>query len=241
MTQPQQALLARIIDLFAQRFDRRAVLTGGMVLKLLGSPRYTNDLDYVFVPYRSKKAIVEDVLDCLGNIDGATLTHSLHSNCLRVVVATAEATVQVEAKVAMEIPVSAVTTRLFSRSFNLPARLINVVDPSVALADKMAAWNERRLVRDLYDVWFYMRMSIKPDLEVLHARLVKPQYSKMVKKTEHFAGNTPGEFFDFLRENCAQLTDEQIAKELSSYLPSDEIEGLALLFRAAFAGLGQGT
>jgi len=234
----EQALLARIIDLFAQRFDKRAVLRGGMVLRILGSPRYTNDLHYVFVPYRSKNDIVEDILDCLGQIEGAALTHSLHLKCLRVVIATAEATVQVEAKVAREIAVAPVTTRLFSTPFGLPGRLINVVDLSVALAEKMAAWNDRRLIRDLYDIWFYLRMNVRPDLKVLHARLIKPQYSKLLKIEKHFPGDTPSEFFDFLRGKCAALTDEHIAEELSSYLPPDELDGLSLMFRVAFAKLG---
>ena len=41
----QQELIACVLDLFAQQFPRRAVLRGGMVLRVLGSPRFTNDLD----------------------------------------------------------------------------------------------------------------------------------------------------------------------------------------------------
>ena len=57
MVDQQQALIARVLDLLAQRFGKRAVLRGGMVLRILGSPRFTNDLDYLFVPYKSKKDI----------------------------------------------------------------------------------------------------------------------------------------------------------------------------------------
>jgi len=46
-----QELLAQILDLFAQRFDKHAVLRGGMVLCILGCERLTNDLDYVFIPF----------------------------------------------------------------------------------------------------------------------------------------------------------------------------------------------
>jgi hypothetical protein len=51
MVEREQALIARVLDLFARRFDKRAVLRGGMVLRILGSPRFTNDLDYIFVPH----------------------------------------------------------------------------------------------------------------------------------------------------------------------------------------------
>jgi len=233
----EHALLARILDLFARRFDKSAVLRGGMVLRLLGSSRYTNDLDYVFVPYRSKNEIVKDVLDCLRQIEDAQLKHSLHSKCLRVVIVTPEATVQVEAKVAREIATLPVTTRLFSKQFDLPPRLINVVALPVALAEKMAAWNERRLIKDLYDIWFYIQMNVRPDPETLRSRLANPQVSMLVKKRDHFPGDTIGDFYDFLREKCSGLTDTEIEEALSTTLPQDEIEGLSLLFCAAFARL----
>jgi hypothetical protein len=86
MMDEQQRLLAEVLDLFAQRFDRRAVLRGGMVLRILGCERLTNDLDYVFVPYRSKKDVVDDVLLALRTLPGVKVSHALNSKCLRVTV-----------------------------------------------------------------------------------------------------------------------------------------------------------
>ena len=63
MINREQALLAKVLDLFARTFDKNAVLRGGMVLRMLGSQRLTNDLDYVFVPYKSKKAIIPAILN----------------------------------------------------------------------------------------------------------------------------------------------------------------------------------
>jgi hypothetical protein len=60
MLEAEEKLLAQVLDLFAQTFDRRAVLRGGMLLRVLGSPRFTNDLDYVFVPY-ARRTIVDEV------------------------------------------------------------------------------------------------------------------------------------------------------------------------------------
>jgi hypothetical protein len=57
MMEEQQRLLAEVLDLFARRFDKHAVLRGGMVLRIPGCEQLTNDLDYVFVPYRSKKDV----------------------------------------------------------------------------------------------------------------------------------------------------------------------------------------
>jgi len=138
MIEKEQQLLARILDLFAQKFDKKAVLRGGMVLRVLGSPRLTNDLDYVFVPYKSKKEIVNEIIACLQSIEGASLDYSLNSKCLRVVLTVDQTTVQVEAKVAMNVATSTASTRLVSPQFDLPPRIIHVVDPRVALANKMA-------------------------------------------------------------------------------------------------------
>ena len=88
MIEKEQELLASALDRITQRFDKKAILRGGMVLRILGSPRYTNALDYLFVPYKSKKDIVTDVVECLASISGATIKTSLNSKCLRAVVST---------------------------------------------------------------------------------------------------------------------------------------------------------
>lgn len=48
-------LLLWFMGYFAQTFRNRAIIKGGMVLQLLNSPRATNDLDILFVPFTSKK------------------------------------------------------------------------------------------------------------------------------------------------------------------------------------------
>lgn len=237
MVEKEQALIAQVLDRFAQRFGKRAVLRGGMVLRVLGSPRLTNDLDYIFVPYKSKKEIVSEVVDCLRGIEGAEVSHSLNSKCLRAVLTVEGVTIQVEAKVAMTTQTATASTRLFSRQFSLPPRMIVIADHSVALANKMAAWNERRLIRDLYDIWFILRMGIEPNRDTLKARLAKPVYSRLVKRQDRFAGTTPSEFYEFLRAYASRLTDSEIQESLSDYLPPEETEGLAMLFNAAFARL----
>ena len=237
MIEKEQQLLARVLDLFAQKFDRKAVLRGGMVLRVLGSPRLTNDLDYVFVPYKSKKEIVGEILACLRTIDGADLEYSLNSKCLRVVLTVDRTSIQIETKVAMDVKTTTTSTRLFSTQFNLPPRIIHVVDTNVALANKLAAWNERRLIRDIYDTWFLLQMNAKPDEVTLKARLSRPDYSSLVKKADYFPGRTCGEFYDFIRTRVAMLSDEQIRDELADYLPPGETTGLALLFRAALVKL----
>ena len=235
MMEEQQRLLAEVLDLFAQRFDKRAVLRGGMVLRILGCERLTNDLDYVFVPYRSKKDIADDVLDALRSLPGVKVSHSLNSKCLRVAVVRGDAAIQVEAKTALQVDAQTLSTGSLSRLFNLPPRLIRVVDYPVALADKMAAWNERRLMRDLYDAWFFLRMGIRPDEKTLARRLQKPEYSRLVKVADHFKGASVEDFRGFLLAHVQTLTDADLAAELKDYLRADELAGLGMRIRAEFA------
>ena len=237
MIEKEQALIATVLDILAEQFGQRAILRGGMALRIIGSPRFTNDLDYIFVPYKSKKDIVEEVITCLGKIEGTELSHSLNSKCLRVVITREDATIQVEAKVAMESKTSLASTRLFSKQFNIPPRMICIADHSTALANKLAAWNEHRLARDLYDIWFFLQMNIQPDQEILMQRLRKPVYSKLIKEADYFPGPTASDFYEFIRQKTSQLSDQDITDALSDYLPPEETEGLALQINAALVKL----
>ncbi len=237
MDNKEQQLLAQVLELFSQEFGKKAVLRGGMVLKILGSPRFTNDLDYVFVPYRSKNDIAKQVLNCLRKIQNAKVSHTLNSQCLRVVLAVGESSIQIEAKVAKSIKTDIATTSLFSPQFNLPKRVIHVVDHTISMANKLAAWNERRLIRDLYDVWFFLQMNISPDLHLLSQRLKKPIYSKAVKKVDYFKGKNVHEFYEFLRASLSKISNKEIESQLSDYLLPDEIIGLLSFFKAAFVKL----
>ena len=233
----KEALLVKVIDLFAEHFDKHAVLRGGMVLRVLGCTRMTNDVDYLFVPFKSKKDIVEDVVSTLKKIEGADVRHSLNSKCLRVILTVNGVSVQIEVKVALDVPTSILTTKELASVYGYPPRLIPVVDYPIALADKMAAWNDRRLIRDIYDIWFYLKMGVRPDRIILEKRLAKPNYSRLVKSSEHFCGSTAEDFFDFLNLKVQALTDEEIAASLSDYLLPSEMPGLAMHFRAETAKL----
>ncbi len=234
---PTEALLVEVMDVIAERFNKHAVLRGGMVLRVLGCERMTNDLDYVFVPFASKKDIVDDLLLALRGIEDATVTYTLNSKCLRIVLTRQDVAVQIEVKTALDIPRSVVSNRELARLYGWPPRLVAVLDYPVALADKMAAWNERRLVRDVYDIWFYLRMGVWPDEKTLKKRLAKPDYSRLVSKADYFKGETAADFYAFLREVAIGLNDEDIEAELSDYLPPEEMAGLAMRFRAELAKL----
>ena len=235
----KQALLALVMNLFAERLDKNSILRGGMVLRVLGCDRLTNDLDYIFVPYKSKKDIVQEIIKTLNEIDGAEIEYSLNSKCLRIILTVDGVSIQIEAKVAMAASTQIVSTKEVAAAFGLPARLIKVIDYPIALADKMAAWNERRLIRDIYDIWFYLSMNVRPDRETLRKRLKKPLYSRLIDENDYFRGENIRDFYDFMIDNVNKVTDEQIMDELADYLKKDDIYGLAMKFRVELAKLSR--
>jgi len=227
-------LLIEVIDRMALRFESQAVLRGGMVLRVLGCERLTNDVDYVMVPFRSKKDVVEDVLETLGGLEGVRLTHSLNSKCLRVILRRNQTVAQVEIKVDKHVPTYIVSTKGITDLLGLPPRLIPVLDFSVALADKMAAWNERRLVRDIYDIWFFLGMGVTVDEERLSNRIQKPMYSRLVKPSRQLMERTVPAFYALLQKEVNELTDTDVRESLSDLLPEEELVGLVMRFKAQF-------
>lgn len=200
-----------------------------MCLRLLDCPRLTNDIDYVFIPYRSKKEILHSVLDVLDSIDGLTYEYSMNSKCLRVRVQYGALSTQVEANVAEEYPATAVSTGALSRQQGMPGRIVQVARYDISMANKLAAWNERALVRDLYDLYFlYTMVKAKPNMAVLAKRLQKVASTPRNRNPKRM---TLGQFLDKLRKRLAALSADDVAAELSDYLPGNEVPGLETKIR----------
>jgi len=233
----QEALITRVIDVFAERFNKHAVLRGGMVLRLLGCERLTNDVDYVFVPFNSKKEIVADVVETLRKVEGMEVSYTLNSKCLRVIVSNAGVTAQIEIKTMRDIATHIISTKELASRYGFPIRLVPVMDYSVALANKMAAWNERRLIRDVYDIWFFLKMGVRPDEVTLKSRLAAPAYSRLVKKADQFPKSAVTDFYAFLNARIQKLTQREISEAMSDYVPPSELPGLDMRFRAEIAKL----
>ena len=69
----QQSLMVWLINYLADSFGNSAILKGGMELRLLDCPRFTNDIDFIFVPYSSKKDVSKIVLETLKKVPGLNM------------------------------------------------------------------------------------------------------------------------------------------------------------------------
>jgi predicted nucleotidyltransferase component of viral defense system len=223
-----------IINLFADHFPNHAILKGGMELRLVDCPRYTNDLDYVFVPYSSKNDIKEEVLRTLAQIPQATITGSVHSTCIRCLVEQRGIRVQVEIGVAIECKSEALSTASLAYKNSQQPRVIRVMSFDVALAHKLAAWNERGLIRDLYDAAFMINiLGVKPDIDTLRERLAHIRFRQ--KKNKTGTSMSIQQFRTRLECEIANITQENTEMELRDYFAAEELAGLDKKIRTGLA------
>lgn len=226
----EDLLFLTLIHAIQEKFTNHAILKGGMVLKLLGSNRKTLDIDYTFVPFKSKNDVWGDLKQLCASIEGASVHTSVNSKAIRLLVKTETAQVQVEVNVSEQCKSVPMSTGELSKNFGIAPRVIRVMSYDVSLANKLAAWFERRLIRDLYDIYFISTVAGPSfDMPTLIARLNKiesriPKLKKVKKiSIENFALE--------LTQAVQELDEKSIKAELSAFLRAEEIIGLDLLIR----------
>jgi len=105
---------------------------------------------------------------------------------------------------------------------------VQITSYDVAMANKLAAWNERVLVRDLYDLYFYYAMvQAMPNLDVLEERLQKVASTPRNKNPRQM---TLEQLVSKLRNALTSLASEDML-ELADYLPGAELQGLETKIR----------
>ena len=223
-----EALMIFLINKFSEEFPQSAILKGGMTLRLLDCPRLTNDLDYMFIPYKSKNEIVEEILAVLDEIDGLEYKYSLNSKCLRIRLKYGDLATQIEANVAKECKTTSISTSGIAEQYGMLGRVIQMVSYPVSMANKLAAWNERLLMRDLYDLYFYYSMiKAVPDMGVLKKRLNKVASTPRNKNPKSM---TLKQLISKLRNKLESLEPDDL-QELVDYLPSYKLKGLETKIR----------
>ena len=227
-----EELLAWVVNFFASEFGNNAIIRGGMALRLLNSPRYTNDVDYVFVPFASKKEIKPLIEQKLSNVSGLVFKITLNSKVMNVNINYLSQSCQVEINVESECPSLSMSSSPLASLYGMPSRIVRIADLSVAFAHKIAAWNERELLRDLFDIYHYNAiLRVEPNLKVLQKRLENVRIYPKAK---------PAKNMDALGEKLlltASELNEQKMQELRPLLPEAELAGLHLRIAAALRGI----
>jgi predicted nucleotidyltransferase component of viral defense system len=223
-----EGLMIFLINKLSEKFPQSAILKGGMTLRLLDCPRLTNDIDYIFIPYKSKNEIVKDLLAVLDEIDGLEYTYNLNSKCLRIRLKYGDLATQIEANVAKECKTTSISTAGIAEQYGMLGRVIQMVSYPVSMANKFAAWNERLLMRDLYDLYFYYSMvMVMPDMDILEKRLNKVASTPRNMNPKSM---TLKQLISKLRNKLVSLGANDL-QELVDYLPDYRLKGLETKIR----------
>lgn len=233
-------LFVWVLHRFAEVFEEHAIVKGGIALRLYDCPRSTTDIDYVFVPFRSKNEVAARLRTVLAEIDGADVALDVHAKMIRARLAVDGASIQIEANVDVDCPSQVVPTAGFALRQGQPSRLVRVMALDRALAHKLAAWNERRLARDLYDVYYLAaRLGAKADVTALRLRLAKIE-SRLPALKKKKKSMSIADFVAALRKAVDGLDDAAVRNELLPVLPADEVEGLVPRIRAGVTKVIEG-
>ena len=231
----QEGLLVWLIGFIGEKFHHHAVLKGGMVLRLLDSPRSTNDADFVFVPYESRKDIHDEVKTTLDRIPELSWTERMDSRAWRIKIDYGTQTAQVEITVAQECASLPLSTAPLARQHGLTGSVVRVMDFPTALSNKLAAWNERRLWRDVHDLWFLHSVRRTPlDFPTLDRRLERVVFRRGKPKPMSRL-----ELAHSLRKAASTISHEAVVEELADTLPTQDLVGIEIRMAMAMGRLAQ--
>src|SRR5690606_32573003 len=102
-----------------------------------------------------------------------------------------------------------------------------------------AAWNERRLLRDLYDVYYLaVRLGAVPEVDALRQRLQRVESRLPALKQRK--SMTLAELLVDLGKARDGLDEASVRDELAPVLPVDEVEALVPRLRAAITKVIEG-
>lgn len=230
----QEALLLRLMHLIAGKFKSRAVLKGGMYLRLLNSPRSTQDIDYVFLGFENRREIVKRLEEIMKKETDLVITRSqLNSRGVFVDITGNGVTVQLEITVAssLELPPEQMTTSSLALRYHTAAQIVTVMSLEEAYAHKIAAALEREVLRDLYDITIYQPLT------TFGAGVLKKRLSALVVNRQKPKSVTFQEAATMLRKKIEMLTDDELQRELIGLVPNEFFIGGALIIKSSISRL----
>jgi hypothetical protein len=180
----------------------------------------TNDLDLLFVPFTSKNEILPELRRDMSEVEGVESKISADSKCIRCLVRYGQIQIQIEATIAESCEYESISAISQGTPILLAAQRRDI-----ALAHKLGAWNERHLMRDHYDLYFFVSvLNVMPDMGTLRERLLKV-FSGRTNRSKAMA--LP-ELIAKLKQARNQLSDKVIKAELGAILSRNELAGLDL-------------
>lgn len=233
-----EELIARALCHLAEKFKNQLILKGGVLLRLLNSPRSTQDIDYAWIRTKKRNLFAEDVRKALEEIDGILIT-DVQSNSRGIFlemqdqISRQKIKVEINVVVSTGLPPKPVSTAVLTKLYNLKTHVIAAMDPAEAFSHKIAAALERDLVRDLYDL-AQMEPLTPFDLGTVQDRLSRLEIARSKPRKIGLE-----EASQLLRKKLDQLSQKRIETELFGVIPDDQLPGLDYLIRASVSRIIQ--
>jgi predicted nucleotidyltransferase component of viral defense system len=233
-----EELLVRILNHLAERMKDRLIVKGGMLLRLLESPRYTQDLDFVLLSKESKKVLVKELISALEEIPGIEVTREdLNSRGIFIDVRDRDsgtrATLETNVVLGTRLPSEPMSTAKISSLYALSGRIIRVMAPAEAFSNKIAACLERGAGRDLYDLSLFEPMT-PFDVPTLEDRLSRLEIDRAKSKKI-----TRDEAALLLKRRLDDMSEKRLKEEIFPLIPPEHQAGLLLVIRASVSRIIQ--
>lgn len=233
-----EELLVRVLNHLAERMKDRFVVKGGMLLRLLESPRYTQDLDFALPSKDSKKVLVKELVAALEGIpEIRVIRQDLNSRGIFIDVRDRESGTQVtlEANVVprTRLPPEPISTAKISSLYSLGGRIVRVMAPAEAFSNKIAACLERGVGRDLYDLSLFEPMTAF-DGPTLEDRLSRLEIDRAKPRKV-----SRDEAAQLLKKRLEDLSEKRLREEVFPLMPPDHQPGLMMVIRASVSRIIQ--
>lgn len=233
-----EELLVRIINALAETLRGKLVLKGGMLLRLMNSPRLTQDVDFALISNESRRVLVEPIKKTLLGIGGVSLGEiRLNSRGIFVEVLDSSSELRVLVEISLvpktNLAPEPLSTGVLARQYSLEGRMISTMAQPEVFAHKIAACLEREVARDIYDLSVLEPMG-PFDKKTLRDRLSQLSVNRAKPIQIDFA-----QAARLLRTRLNNLTEKKLISEVYPLIPPDYRPGLLLLIRACVSRIVQ--
>lgn len=235
----REELLLKVMHLMSEHFKDRIVLEGGMLLRLLNSPRATQDVDYLLVSESSKKVLAEEIKKVLLKLDDV-IVRAVELNSRGIFVSLESrnepnvgAFLEISVVSALLKPPTSISTIALAGRYSMTGRIVASMELSEAFAHKICAAIERDSIRDLYD------MTILEPLCEIDMAILSKRLSNLSVKRQKARSISLDEAVERLRTRAGDITQEKVERELGAWLPDESLCGMDVIIKSTILRVAQ--